>query len=93
MYSPTLKGRVKMIVSPAARLPSTPCIASAMPAPATPSPAISGSSSTPRFCSAMMRNSPSTRMRTMRTSNRRRVSSSPIFSSIESASLPTQRPT
>jgi hypothetical protein len=56
MYSPIRKGLVKMIESPATTLLNTPWVASATPAPATPRPAISGSSSTPRFCSARITN-------------------------------------
>src|SRR5207249_6934460 len=41
-YSPTRKGLVKMIVSPATRLLSTPCKAKPTPRPATPMPATSG---------------------------------------------------
>ena len=85
MYSPTWKGRVKMMVSPAAMFPSTPCIASAMPAPAMPSPAISGSSSTPRFCSAMIANSSSTSAWTTRVSRWRSATSTWNRSSSRSA--------
>jgi len=42
MYSPTRNGRVKMMVRPATTLPSTPCIASPNPTPATPMPATRG---------------------------------------------------
>ena len=75
-YSPTRNGFVKMMIRPAATLPSTPCIARAMPAPAMPSPATSGSSSTPRFCSATMNASASINTRTTRSSSSRTGGSS-----------------
>ena len=65
-YSPTRNGRVKIIVRPATKFPSTPCMASAMPAPATPRPAMSGRGCTPRFCSAINTNTNSTITRIMR---------------------------
>ena len=52
MYSPTRKGFVKMMVSPAMRLPSTPCMAKPTPRPATPIPATSGAMEKPNLSRA-----------------------------------------
>ena len=91
MYSPTRNGLAKMIERPAAMLPSTPCIASAIPAPATPSPAMSGSSSTPRFCSASTPNSRKTSSFPTRRSSSRTGGSSSRCRSIRASQRPAQR--
>ncbi len=93
MYSPTRNGLVKMIESPANRLLSSPCMASAMPAPATPSPAMSGSSSTPRFWIAMITNSSETTTRAMRTIRLRTGGSISRCISARSSQRDTWRPT
>jgi hypothetical protein len=92
IYSPTRNGLVKMMVSPAIMFTSTPCIAKATPAPATLNPAIEVNSSTPRFWSAMIANSPRTKILMILNSNWRIGDSRLYFLSSPSTILPAHRP-
>ena len=64
MYSPTRKGLVKMMLSPATALPSTPCSAMPTPRPATPMPATSGAIWKPNLSRATTTANSMTRART-----------------------------
>ena len=91
MYSPTLKGLVKMMLSPATTLDSTPWSAIPMPRPATPMPATSGAIWKPNLSSATTSVNTITTTRTTRTMSLRAGGSSARFWSQLSKRLPTQR--
>ena len=91
MYSPTRNGLVKMMLSPATTLLSTPCSAMPMPRPATPMPATSGAIWKPNLSSATTSVKTITTTRTTRTISVRTGGSILRFSSHLPVALPTHR--